>query len=64
MLNEGGRIEHEKVIVIPRHILATQDKKLRTKVLSEYLIQWKDFPSEDATWEGPKILQHPTLQLL
>lgn len=52
------------VISIPSHILATWEKKLRTNILSKYPIQWKVLPLEDATWKDPKILQHPTLQLL
>ena len=27
-------------------------------------VQWKGFPSEDATWEGEQNLQHPGLLLL
>jgi len=42
--------------------LATQEKL--TKVLSGYLIHWKDFPLDDAMQEGLETLQHPTWLLL
>lgn len=32
-----------------------------SKVIKEYLVQWKDLPLEDATWEGEMILQHLAL---
>ena len=51
------------ILLILRYFLVTVENKLRTKVLLEYLIQWKDFPLGDTTWERPKILQHPTLNL-
>ena len=28
------------------------------------LVQWKWFPSEDASWEGEHILQHPRFLML
>ena len=41
-----------------------QERKLRNRTIKEYLIHWKGFPSEDATWEGEQILQHPALFIL
>ena len=32
--------------------------------IKEYLVQWKDFPSEETTWEYEKIFQHPKLELI
>ena len=40
------------------------ERRLRSITIKEYLVQWKDLPSEDATWEEEKILQHPNLKLL
>ena len=51
------RLVHEKVL----HI---RERKPRNKTIKEYPIQWKGLPSEDATWEGEKILQHPILLML
>ena len=34
------------------------------QIIRDYLVQWRDLPIEEATWEGEHVLQHPTLQLL
>jgi hypothetical protein len=52
------------LILIPEEILEMREKKLRNKSIKEYLIKWKNFPIEDATWEGEHVLQHPGLELL
>lgn len=50
--------------MIPQTIMVVQEKKLRGRIILEYLIKWKNLPEEDTTWEGEWILQHPNLQLL
>ena len=40
-----------KLILEPEGILSTRDKKLRSRVITEYLIKWKDLPEEEAPWE-------------
>jgi hypothetical protein len=35
----------------PDRILDTREKSLRNRTLVEHLVQWKDYPEEDATWE-------------
>ena len=52
------------LILIPEPILDFREKQLRSHVIREYLIKWKDLPIEDATWESEEILQHPELRLL
>ena len=52
------------LILIPKRIIQTRERKLRNKVIREYLVRWKELPPEDATWEGEQVLQHPSLQLL
>ena len=32
-------------------ILGMQERSLRSKVIREHLVQWKDYPKEDATWD-------------
>ena len=40
-----------QLILIPERIVKTRERKLRSRTIKEYLVQWKDFPSEEATWE-------------
>ena len=50
LLDEEGRIIFE-----PESIIATREKRLRTRVIKEYLIKWKNLPEEDATWESEQF---------
>ena len=52
------------LILQPEAILDTRKRQLRNRVIKEYLIWWRNLPDEDSTWEGEKILQHPSLLLL
>ena len=52
-----------KLILIPEAILDFREKRLRSRVIREYLIKWKKLPTEDATWESEEILQHLELRL-
>lgn len=53
-----------KLILEPETVLDVREKRLRNKVIPEYLVKWKNLPAEDATWEGVEIFQHPILRLL
>ena len=44
------------IVLIPKRILHVREKKLINMVFREYLVQWKELPTEDATWEGEKVL--------
>ena len=50
-----------QLVLIPGKILRTRERRLQSITIKEYLVQWKDFPSEEATWEDDKYLQHPNL---
>ena len=50
--------DEANLVLVPKKILEVQEKKLRSIVIKEYLVQWEGLPSEDATWEGDDILQH------
>ena len=52
------------LILVPERIIQTRERKLRNRVIREYLVQWKELPLEDAICEGEHVLQHPSLQLL
>ena len=53
-----------QLVLISDKILKTRGRRLRSKTIKEYLVQWKDFPSEEATWEDEQIFQHPKLEFL
>lgn len=53
-----------KLILEPETILHVQEKTLRNKTIEEYLVKWKGLPTEDVTWEGAEIFDHPNLKLL
>ena len=52
------------LILQPKAILDTRERKLRNRVIKEYLIRWRNLLDEDATWAGENILQHPYLLFL
>ena len=54
-----------KLVLEPEGILSTRDKKLRSRVITKYLIKWKHFPIEEASWESEAFRQqHPSLCML
>ena len=46
MLDDEGRVIWE-----PEAIIEIRERKLRSRTLKEYLVKWKNFPDEDASWE-------------
>jgi len=50
MLDDEGRIIFE-----PEYIITTKERRLRTRVIKEYLIKWKNLPKEDVTWESKQF---------
>eukprot|EP00253_Pinus_taeda_P025061 PITA_25061 len=56
-LDEGG-----KIILEPEVVTETRSRQLRNRSISEYLIKWKNLPTEDSTWEDKNFIQkHPKL---
>ena len=47
---------------IPEKFLKTRERRLRSRTIKEYLVQWKDLPREDATWEEENILNNPNMK--
>ena len=45
-----------QLVLILDKILETRERRLRSITIKEYLVQWKDFPSEQATLEYEQIL--------
>ena len=52
------------LVLQPEAIIDTRERQLRSRMVQEFLVRWKNLSDEDATWESEKILQHPSLQLL
>ena len=51
LLEEEGQLD-----LVPDEILQERERKLRSRVIWEFLVKWKDLPIEDATWEGEQVL--------
>ncbi|XP_059071781.1 uncharacterized protein LOC131870090 [Cryptomeria japonica] len=48
-----------KIILVLKAIPDIREHTLRTQVIIEYLVKWKNLLVEDATWEGKNILKNP-----
>jgi hypothetical protein len=48
--------EEGKLVLVLEEVLEVQERKLQNRVIREYLVKWREFPVEDATWESEKIL--------
>jgi hypothetical protein len=48
--------EEAQLVLVPEEVLEVREKKLRNKVIREYLVRWREFPAKDATWESEQIL--------
>ena len=51
-LNEEGRI-----ILELEAIMETRIRQLQNRLISKYLIKWKNLPTEDSTWEDDNFMQ-------
>jgi hypothetical protein len=56
--------EEGQLVLVSEEVLEVRERRSLNRVIREYLIRWRDLPTEDATWESDQILQHPNLQLL
>ena len=54
--------EEEKIILEPKAVTERRNWQLRNRSILEYLIKWKNLPTEDSTWEDENFIQkHPKL---
>ena len=49
--------EEGKTIFEPEAVKETRTRKLRNRSISEYLIKWKNLPTEYSTWEDENFIQ-------
>ena len=49
--------EEGKIILEPEAVMETRTRQLRNRSISEYLIKWKNLPTEDSTWEDENSIQ-------
>jgi hypothetical protein len=58
MVNKGlPPVDEEgQLVLIPEEVLEVRERRLRNRNIKEYLVKWKNFPIEDATWEGEQVL--------
>ena len=49
--------EEGKLILEPEAIINMRERRLRTRMIKEYLIKWKNCPEEDVSWETEKFVQ-------
>ena len=46
-----------KIILEPEVVMEKRTRQLRNRSISEYLIKWKNLPTEDSTWEDENFIQ-------
>ena len=49
--------EEGKIILEPEAVTKTITRQLRNRSISEYLMKWKNLPTEDSTWEDENFIQ-------
>ena len=55
MIDDLPPMDDEGHLVLqPKAIIDTREGQLRSRMLQEFLVRWKNFPDEDATWRVRK----------
>ena len=49
--------EEGKTILEPEAVMETRTRQLQNRSISDYLIKWKNLPTEDSTWEDENFIQ-------
>ena len=44
-----------KIIFEPEAVMETRTRQLHNRLISEYLIKWKNLPIEDSPWENENL---------
>ena len=63
-LDDNLLVNKEEFRMQPKQILRTKEKQLHNQTIWDVLVQWRDYPIEDASWEdwNHLIAQFPYLQ--
>ena len=48
--------EEGKLVLEPEVVINAKEGRLRSRIITEYLIKWKNCPEEDASWETEKFI--------
>ena len=48
--------EEGKIILEPKVVMKIRTRWLQNQSISEYLIKWKNLPTEDSTWEDENLI--------
>jgi hypothetical protein len=44
--------EEGQLALVPEEVIEFRERRLRRRVIKEYLVKWRGLPVGDATWEG------------
>ena len=60
-LDDTVLVNQEEFQTEPEQILDMREKQLRRRTIRDVLVQWKEYPIEDASWEywDRLVLQFP-----
>ena len=56
--------ENESSDHSPEKLLDRREKRLRNRLIREYLVAWKGLPLTDATWESEALIQRHFPQVI
>ena len=48
--------EEGKIILETEAVMETRTQQLRNRSISQYLVKWKNLPTEDSTWEDKNFI--------
>ena len=49
------------LVLHPEAIIDTRERHMWSRIVTKYLVRWRNSSDEDSTWESENILPHPSL---